>query len=339
MTITTGPQSTSILSRLDAYRFYIMAAIGLLLMGYVYIQRMPTQSADEGGLRQSLPGGTSSHYTTEVKEPVAKPKVSSATKVKYTGEPKEDEKWLGLHNKFKYDIEVKSKGQELNIVFYGDSIFESFKGTVVGIPNAKYDGIPEIFAKEYKPKKAAVYAIAGDTTSNLYWRLINGESPQPVQPRGVVMLIGTNDVNKLSIVGEIDLEEPTEAGQRIAKGVIACVQTIQEDCPHTTIILMALLPRGDKSADDKFAVPCKWTGTIEATNKALAAFAKKTDNVEFVDCGAPFVEEGRIREELMPDVLHPNAAGMRTVVECLKPFVNNVGGPANRRFTRHLLSL
>ncbi len=45
MSITTGPQQNGgIFSRLDAYRFYIMSAIGLLLLGYLYVQRTSQQA-------------------------------------------------------------------------------------------------------------------------------------------------------------------------------------------------------------------------------------------------------------------------------------------------------
>lgn len=48
-------------------------------------------------------------------------------------------------------------------MFYGDSITESWKGTQMGMPKTKYKGIPEIFAAQYKPKKAAAYGIAGES--------------------------------------------------------------------------------------------------------------------------------------------------------------------------------
>lgn len=48
MSITTAPQhSGGIFSRLDAYRFYIMSAIGLLLLGYLYVQRTSQPAAIE----------------------------------------------------------------------------------------------------------------------------------------------------------------------------------------------------------------------------------------------------------------------------------------------------
>lgn len=48
MTTTTAPQQSSgIFARVDAYRFYIMSAIGLLLLGYLYVQRTSQPAAIE----------------------------------------------------------------------------------------------------------------------------------------------------------------------------------------------------------------------------------------------------------------------------------------------------
>jgi len=53
--------------------------------------------------------------------------------------------------------------QTLDVIFYGDSITESWRGLQVGVPMEKFKGIPEIFAKAYGGVRAAVYSIAGKT--------------------------------------------------------------------------------------------------------------------------------------------------------------------------------
>jgi hypothetical protein len=51
--------------------------------------------------------------------------------------------------------------QTLDIIFYGDSITESWRGLQIGVPVEKSKGIPEVFAKAYGGVSAAVYSISG----------------------------------------------------------------------------------------------------------------------------------------------------------------------------------
>ena len=51
--------------------------------------------------------------------------------------------------------------QGLDLVVYGDSITEQFRGTLMGVPMDKFRGIPEVFAKHYGRLKAKVFSIAG----------------------------------------------------------------------------------------------------------------------------------------------------------------------------------
>lgn len=60
--------------------------------------------------------------------------------------------------------------QTLDVIFYGDSITESWRGIQVGVPVEKFKGIPEIFAKAYGGIKAAVYSISGEALVMPYLR-------------------------------------------------------------------------------------------------------------------------------------------------------------------------
>lgn len=55
--------------------------------------------------------------------------------------------------------------QTLDIIFYGDSITEAWRGLQVGVPVEKFKGIPEIFAKAYGGVRAAAYSISGLVSS------------------------------------------------------------------------------------------------------------------------------------------------------------------------------
>jgi hypothetical protein len=44
MTVSSGPQSGGLLSKLDSYRFYIMGGIGVMLLGYLFLQQQQPET-------------------------------------------------------------------------------------------------------------------------------------------------------------------------------------------------------------------------------------------------------------------------------------------------------
>lgn len=56
--------------------------------------------------------------------------------------------------------------QGVDLVFVGDSITESWRGTQLGSVIERAAKVPEVFAKHYGALKAAVYAIAGAPHGN-----------------------------------------------------------------------------------------------------------------------------------------------------------------------------
>ena len=46
-------------------------------------------------------------------------------------------------------------------MFYGDSITEAFRGTLMGVPYDKFRDVPEVFAKHYGRLRAHVFSVAG----------------------------------------------------------------------------------------------------------------------------------------------------------------------------------
>jgi hypothetical protein len=110
------------------------------------------------------------------------------------------------------------------VVFFGDSIFESFLGTSYGSPKARASGVPSVFHEYFPANKGdtgikgdkgdkgdkedkggggaplapLVLAIAGDQTQHLLWRMLHGELPDGLVPSVVVLLIGTNNLSAMT---------------------------------------------------------------------------------------------------------------------------------------------
>lgn len=72
--------------------------------------------------------------------------------------------------------------QTCRLLFVGDSITESFRGTSYGKPCDRCKHIPGVFQKEFGELAPLTLAISGDMTQHLLWRLGNGEIPKHLHP-------------------------------------------------------------------------------------------------------------------------------------------------------------
>jgi lysophospholipase L1-like esterase len=173
---------------------------------------------------------------------------------------------------------VTARSGGIELLFVGDSITDFWRKDGATYWN-------EVFA----PLKAANFGVSGDTTNNVLWRLQHGELDR-LQPRAVVVLIGTN--NK---------QEPAE----IAEGIGSVVEEIRKRCPNARVILHGLLPRGDR--------PDGITRSA-AVNLLLKPLIRQADpgRLVLVDAGAVFLKsDGSVNPTLMPDLLHPGPDGYR----------------------------
>jgi hypothetical protein len=65
---------------------------------------------------QAVP--SAARFPKEAPEPKTKAsKGSSGLKVQAKNEPREDDVWIGLHNKYTYDIETKAKGSVRHLLY------------------------------------------------------------------------------------------------------------------------------------------------------------------------------------------------------------------------------
>ena len=110
----------------------------------------------------------------------------------------------------------RTKQGNIDLIFDGDSITDFYLGTGKKVWEANYSKL-----------KAVDYAISGDKTENLLWRLNEGEVAG-LHAKMVVLLIGTNDM---------DLSE-----LQIADGITAVVHAYQQACPSAVILLQGVLP-------------------------------------------------------------------------------------------------
>jgi len=169
------------------------------------------------------------------------------------------------------------------IAMLGDSITHFWGGDPVG---GRRNGAAE-WDRFFAGRRVVNLGYGWDRTENVLWRLTHGEFDD-VTPSVVVVLIGTNNIG---------LNTPDD----IAAGVEAICSTIHARSPQTRILLLGLLPRGERPNPARDAV-----GEV---NRRIATLEGR-HGITYLDIGQAFVSaDGTISREVMYDFLHPTAKG------------------------------
>ncbi|TDU72785.1 lysophospholipase L1-like esterase [Prosthecobacter fusiformis] len=213
--------------------------------------------------------------------PVQPPDVP-AIKVGPDGKP--NASFMAAHDRF---VKIAQAG-DVDLLFLGDSI------------TAGWGRQRAIWEKSFGPYKPANFGIGGDRTQHVLWRILNGELDGAIKPKGVVLMIGTNN-------------SATDSAEGIAKGVTLIVETIRAKQPQAKILLLAVFPRGEKAEANDRRVKLKEVNAI---------IAKLDDgkNVHYLDIGDKFLQaDGTLTKEIMPDFLHLSAAGYQIWADAITP--------------------
>ena len=175
------------------------------------------------------------------------------------------------------------------VVFLGDSITQMW-GDNLG--------------NSFSGMKVANRGISGDTTRGVLIRL--KEDVLDVQPRAVVLLIGTND-----------LEEKAEP-ETIAANLKLILATLKSHNATMPIILCQVFP----SSETKNRPAAK----IRKLNQLYAAAVKGDPQITLIETWPLFATaQGDAKPEEFPDLLHPNQAGYAKWAAALRPIFATLG--------------
>lgn len=246
----------------------------------------------------------------------------------YIGEPRTDEWWDPLHKQ----LVEEATSTNLDVIFYGDSITESLRGTMSGRPNERMAANEKMFKKIFGKRPTSACGMAGDQTQHLLWRLHNGELSLEHPPRVAVILIGTNNLGhaRIRAEGEDELIAIENAVPTITKHMLFILKTIHQKAPKTKVLLVGVLPRGG-GGGGKLGMeqPSMYSTAIEEINQHYAEFASQDGRVEYVDCSEAFLTTTGntvlIDKLKMPDGLHPEGEqGAKAMLECIAPAVDSL---------------
>jgi beta-glucosidase len=192
-------------------------------------------------------------------------------------------------------VNARLKQGGVDLLLIGDSITHGFENT-----GRKYWDL------YYAPRSAVNMGFGGDWTQHVLWRLDHCDF-SAVRPRLAVVLIGTNNSNHDDCTA-----------REIADGVIAVCGRLRDRLPETKILLLAIFPRDLNPTPQRMK--------ITETNRLISAVADGK-SIFFEDYSGLFLKpDGTLREELMPDFLHPNEEGYRVWTEAMEPAVARLMG-------------
>lgn len=207
--------------------------------------------------------------------------------------PKERTDGLGKSQLKEIDADLKMLGEKVDLAFVGDSITRRWRG----------EGNKQVWDKYWGSYNAVNMGIGGDTTQNVLWRLQNGQL-DGYQARVFVVMIGTNNCWGKNVV-------PAD----VAAGVKAILDLIQQKQPGAKILLLSILPVGEK--------PNPGRETRTAINGLISKF--QGGPVEYMDISAKFLEADKtISKEVMPDHLHLAPKGYEIWSEAIKDKVKGM---------------
>jgi lysophospholipase L1-like esterase len=200
--------------------------------------------------------------------------------------------WRGNFDRILSDIK-KMEGQ-IDLAFIGDSI------------TARW-GSGDSFKKHWGAYRAVNMGIGGDRTQNVLWRNENGQL-DGYKARVFVVLIGTNNCWGKST-------DPAD----VAAGVKAILAQIQTKQPQAKILLLSILPCGEK--------PNPGRETRNAVNDLISKFAGGA--VHYMDISGKFLEPDKsISKEVMHDSLHLAPKGFDIWAEAIGDKVKELMGDA-----------
>ncbi len=195
-----------------------------------------------------------------------------------------------------------AKSDKYDLIFMGDSITHMFEMPERGLP---------VWQKYYGNRKVLDLGYGWDTTQNLLWRLQNGEFAGQ-QPKLTVLNIGTNNLTGNSACRQ---NTPTE----VIAGIDAICDFIHQQSPATTILVMAIFPRG-------LTTEQIFTDVIE-TNKLLKQHLQNKPNILHLNINQQMLQDKEeISLEIMDDRCHPTEKGYEIWADCIEETVKKYVG-------------
>jgi len=247
-------------------------------------------------------------------------------------------RWMDFHQTL-VDQATSTSTTNLDVLFLGDSIMERWRGSMFAGKTAA-PAYAQVFRQYFsKPQgesgtnhntlQGAAFGGSGDTSVELLYHVQNGVLQDHVQPRAIVVLIGTNDVGRVGC-----------SPRHTLVGILHVARYLQQQRPHAQLILHGMLPRNEEYGDGNFTVGLKWQH-LQWINTQLQHYCATTKRRgaanawHYIENGNMFFtddnnEKTTINATLMEDALHPSLEGYRLwgarLLTQIQDILNDSGG-------------
>lgn len=190
---------------------------------------------------------------------------------------------------------------QYDLIMIGNSITHNFE-------KPAYQAVWNQF---FAPRKALNLGFSGYRTENILWNIEHGEL-KGQSPKVITLEIGTNNID------EKNYPVRHTAGQ-LAGGIRAIVQRLREKLPDTKIILLRCFPGSYDGPN-----PTSHRMILDRASELVSGLADNR-HVFYCDVNHVFLNlDGTIRQEQMPDWLHPSPAGALAWAKAMEPLLSRL---------------
>jgi lysophospholipase L1-like esterase len=181
----------------------------------------------------------------------------------------------------------------IDLVFFGDSITDFWPGQG-----------PDSW-KKMAPYHPADFGVSSERTEHMLWRLEHGEL-ENIHPKVFVIMAGTNNLGHW-------MEETPEYA---AAGITAIVKLVHQKLPDTTILLLGIFPRDNKTDSMR--------GRVATVNEIISHLADGK-KIRYMDLKDKFLDaNGNLLPGAFRDGLHPTAAGYEIWYDAIQPTLDQL---------------
>lgn len=178
------------------------------------------------------------------------------------------------------------------VVMIGNSITHYWGG----LPLEKIRRADDVWQKLFKGRKAVNMGFGWDKLENITWRIVHGEL-DGFSAKKIFMMLGTNNLLQNS-------------NQEIVTGITQIVKLVKSKQPDAQLYVVKILPR--RGFENRLA----------ELNHLLSTRLSGEESIEILDFSSLLQSgDGKLKEELFSDGLHPNRKGYEVIAKKLSRYL------------------